>query len=151
VISSAVLLDACVLYPQYLRDVLLRLAHPSRGLYSPRWSPLILAEVERNLVQRAGIDARRAAAMIALMRKHFPEAEVAPSDALVATMTNHPKDRHVLAAAVFGECDLLVTDNVKDFPEPSCAPHRVSVVSADRFLAGMHAEEPDQVLEIESP
>lgn len=147
-IDPAVLLDACVLYPQYLRDVLLRLAHPSRGLYSPRWSPLILAEVERNLVQNAGADGGRAAAMIALMRQHFPDAEVSPPDELVAAMTNHPKDRHVLAAAVHCQCDFLVTDNVKDFPVASCVPFGVAVLTADEFLSEMHEQEPDVVLEV---
>ncbi len=147
-IDSAVLFDACVLYPQYLRDVILRLAHPSRGLYSPRWSPLILAEVERNLVENAGVDAGRAAAMIALMRLHFPDAEVSPPDELVAAMTNHPKDRHVLAAAVHAQCDLLVTDNVKDFPVASCAPFGVAVATADEFLSDVHEQEPDAMLEV---
>jgi predicted nucleic acid-binding protein len=148
VIAPAVLFDACVLYPQYLRDVILRLAHPSRGLYSPRWSPLILAEVERNLVRNAGVDAGRAAAMIALMRQHFPDAEVSPPDALIAAMTNHPKDRHVLAAAVHAQCDFLVTDNVKDFPVPSCEPFGLAVVTADEFLSDVHKQESDAVLEV---
>jgi hypothetical protein len=108
---------------------------------------VILAEVERNLVQNADVEAGRAAAMIALMRKHFPGAEVAPPDGLVAAMTNHTKDRHVLAAAVHGECDLLLTDNVKDFPVASCAPHGIVVVTADEFLCGLHDQEPALVLD----
>jgi predicted nucleic acid-binding protein len=148
VIDSAVLFDACVLYPQYLRDVILRLAHPSRGLYSPRWSPLILTEVERNLVRNAGVETGRAAAMIALMRQHFPDAEVSPPDELVAAMTNHPKDRHVLAAAVHGQCDFLITDNVKDFPVASCAPSGAAVATPDEFLSNVHEQEPDAVLEV---
>ena len=147
-IDSAVLFDACVLYPQYLRDVILRLAHPSRGVYSPRWSPLILTEVERNLVRNAGVDAGRAAAMIALIRQHFPDAEISPPDELVAAMTNHPKDRHVLAAAIHAQCDFLVTDNVKDFPAASCVPFGVAVVTADEFLSDVHDKEPDAVLEV---
>ena len=45
-----VVLDACVLIPQYLRDTLLSIAW--QGLYSPYWSKLILEETTSNLINR---------------------------------------------------------------------------------------------------
>ena len=49
-------------------------------------------------------------------------------------MTCHPKDRHVLAAAVAGGAQVVVTFNVKDFPAPSVEPHEIGVVHPDAFL-----------------
>jgi predicted nucleic acid-binding protein len=49
------------------------------------------------------------------MREFFPDSMVASYQPLVAQMTNHPKDRHVLAAAVASRADYLVTFNLKDF------------------------------------
>ena len=46
-----VLLDANVLYPETLRDVLLSLAED--GVFQVRWTPDILDEVERNVARRA--------------------------------------------------------------------------------------------------
>lgn len=53
---------------------------------------------------------------------------------LVEAMTCHPKDRHVLAAAVTGGAQVLVTFNVKDFPISSVSPHGLAVVTPDAFL-----------------
>ena len=52
-------------------------------------------------------------------------------------MTNHPKDRHVLAAAVGGRADLLVTENLVDFPIEAARPYDVDVCSQDEFLLGL--------------
>ena len=50
------------------------------------------------------------------MAAYFPDARVTSYEELIGSMTNHPKDRHVLAAAVAGRADVLVTENLKDFP-----------------------------------
>jgi predicted nucleic acid-binding protein len=55
-------------------------------------------------------------------------------DALIHAMTCHPKDRHVLAAAVAGEAQVVVTFNVKDFPAASVEPHDIEVVNRMRFF-----------------
>jgi hypothetical protein len=49
-------------------------------------------------------------------------------------MTNDPKDRHVMAAAVRGRADVIVTSNVKDFPLEACEPYDVDVQTPDEFL-----------------
>lgn len=96
--GSSAVLDACVLFPAALRDTLLRAA--DAGLYRPQWSHAILEEVRRNLIAAGRLDATRAQRLLAAMRREFPEAEVRGYEALVPAMTNDPKDRHVLAAAV---------------------------------------------------
>ncbi len=49
-------------------------------------------------------------------------------------MTNDPKDRHVLAAAVMSQSQIIVTDNLRDFPGEALAPFNLESYSADQFL-----------------
>ena len=95
--DSLVVLDACVLLPAPLRDTLLRLAEPPR-LYLPRWSEEILAF--RNLERRIGLSKAKTAYLAGQLRKHFADSWVVGYEPLIDRMGNHPKDRHVLAAAV---------------------------------------------------
>lgn len=76
----------------------------------------------------------RAERRIAHMQQAFPAAEVLGYEALVAGLSCHPKDRHVLAATIQAGCEVLVTFNVKDFPETSTTPHGVCVITPDAFL-----------------
>jgi hypothetical protein len=80
-------------------DTLLRLAEPP-ALYAPRWTDEILAEVTRTLVIRFGKAPEDALYREAAMRDFFRDSSVKDYQPLVERMTNHPKDRHVLAAAV---------------------------------------------------
>lgn len=123
--------DTNVLYGALLNDFLLELA--DRGLYRPLWSADILEELRRNLVD-GGEDANLIGKRISTMTRYFPDAMVDGYDSLIPTMTCDPKDRHVLAAAVRGGAEVLVTFNVKDFPPSSTAPFDVEVVHPDDFL-----------------
>jgi len=127
-----VVLDACVLLPYQLADLLLRLADAE--LYEPLWSDEILDEVERNLVEKFGITAHQASRRLGHMRSAFPNATIKDFDNLVDGMTTHPKDRHVAAAAVRGGAALVVTANLKDFPAESLAPYDLVAVHPDEFL-----------------
>lgn len=110
-----VLLDASVLYPAYLRDLLLRLAE--KRFFQPRWTSQILHEVSSNVKRRQPEDRHdRVDRMVARLSAAFPEAYITGHEDLIPSMTNHPKDRHVLAAAVKDNVDVIVTDNKKDFP-----------------------------------
>lgn len=127
-----VVLDACVLLPYPLRDLLLRLAES--GLFQPLWSADLLDEVERNLVSKLGLTPARAGHRVEQMRTAFPLAEVDDYHELIPALRNHPKDRHVLAAAVRGHADLIVTANLKDFPADTLAPYGLDAVDPDEFL-----------------
>lgn len=109
----AVVLDANVLYPFSLRDCLLRAAE--EGLYQVLWSEQILEEVRRNLVANGVMPDTSAQRLIQVMNEAFPEALTSVSDGLIARMRNHPKDRHVVAAAVSAGAQLIVTSNLRDF------------------------------------
>jgi predicted nucleic acid-binding protein len=118
--------------PVNLTDILLRLAEAET--YRPLWSADVLAEVRRNIlkfprVSEASVDRR-----IKGMRATFPDAEVTGYQALIDSMTNHPKDRHVLAAAVRGNASVIVTANLRDFDERSLAPYELDAVHPDTFL-----------------
>jgi predicted nucleic acid-binding protein len=86
-------------------------------LYTPLWSARILAEMSRNLVEDR-ITAEQAARIEQAMRQAFEDAGVdaAEIDRLEPAMTNDEKDRHVLAAAVAADLELIVTLDLDDFP-----------------------------------
>jgi len=125
-------LDACVLFSSTLTDTLLRIAEGEA--FRPQWSAGVLAEHRLVLEREAGLPLERADRRIAHMQAAFPTAEVTGYEALIDAMTCDPKDRHVLAAAVAGGSEVLVTFNINDFPAASVAPHDIGVVSPDSFL-----------------
>ena len=110
---DAVLLDTCVLLKSYLCDTLLSI--PEEDAFRPLWSDHILEELRRNLI-RAGAKQEAVEHRLEQMATYFPDARVTGYAELIGSMINHPKDRHVLAAAVAGRADTLVTENMKDFP-----------------------------------
>ncbi|MFN3866897.1 MAG: putative toxin-antitoxin system toxin component, PIN family [Demequina sp.] len=130
--SFTAVLDACVLIPYPLFDVLLRAA--DAGLYRPVWSADILDEVERNIVAKLGVEPERASRRIGHMKAAFPDASVDGYGQLIPAMTNHQKDRHVLAAAVRANASLIVTANMKDFPDAALSPFSITATTPDDFL-----------------
>lgn len=123
--------DTNVLFGFHLNDVFLALAE--RGVFRPLWSADVLDELERNL-KAYGIDAGRVDRRIAAMTRTFPDAAVTGYEDLVTTMTCDPKDRHVLAAAVRANAEVLVTFNLKDFPADSVTDYDIEIVHPDDFL-----------------
>lgn len=127
-----VFLDTCVLYPIVLTDTLLRVAEQS--VFRPHWSGDVMEELQRNLAVVSQIGPDHAERRIAAMNRAFPDAMVSGYEGLVDSMECHPKDRHVLAAAVHSECQVVVTYNLKDFPEEVMASHHLEAVHPDTFL-----------------
>ena len=129
-----VVLDACVMLPQNLNNVLLTLAE--HGLFMPIWTDALLGEVEKNLVGKLGANSEQARHRIEQMRVAFPFAEDEASgyERLVDAMTNDAKDRHVVAAAVRSGAALIVTANLKDFPPEALDSFGVESVHPDEFL-----------------
>jgi predicted nucleic acid-binding protein len=144
----AVVLDANVLYPASLRDTLLRFA--AAGFYDLLWSERILDEAERNLVADGRVDASGARRLRNAMTAAFDDA-IVPDDAIAqleGAMTNDPKDRHVLAAAVASEAQAVITLNLDDFPSASTDPFGVEALHPDEFLMVLHALDPDFAVEL---
>jgi hypothetical protein len=115
-----------------LCDTLLRLAEDP-AFYIPKWSDVILRELQSTL-QRMGYTLVQASRRITAMETSFEGAKVTGYECLVASMTNDPKDRHVLAAAVLCGAHAIVTDNVKHFPPESVKPYDLDVQTPDDFL-----------------
>ena len=94
-----------------LADTLLRLAAGPR-LFGPKWTDHIMSEVARNLQSRFGLTNEKAARRESEIRRHFPEAWVEGYEELIPSLTNHEKDRHVLAAAIRFGAEIIVTYNL---------------------------------------
>jgi predicted nucleic acid-binding protein len=103
-------LDANVIRGQLTTDILLTLAE--HELLEPFWSQGVIDEMRRN--RPAGVTEQRIDRRIDTMNEYFPAALISGHDHLIPEMQADPKDKHVLAAAVHGQCDVLVTDNGKD-------------------------------------
>lgn len=131
-------LDACVLYPAPLRDVLLSLA--SAGLYGARWTAAIQDEWIRNLhAKRPDLDKARLLHTAALMSSAIEDAVIQHYEYLIPTLNlPDPDDRHVLAAAIVGHADAIVTFNRKDFPDDSVARHEIDILHPDDFLVAQY-------------
>ena len=138
------LLDACVLYPVGVRDLLLSVAE--RDVFAPYWTDAILDEMERNVVADGLAAPERMVAMRRQMNLAFPAALVEGYEPLIPVMTNHPKDRHVLAAAVRAHIGLIVTDNISDFPLASREAFGIEVQTADELLSYALDHDPSAVL-----
>lgn len=63
-------------------------------------------------------------------------------------MTNHPKDRHVLAAAVVAHAETVVTTNLRDFAPTDCDPWGITAVHPDEFLMILQAKRPSVMLQV---
>lgn len=138
------LLDACVLYPTVLRQILIGVAQA--GLYAPLWSDRILAEWARAVVKLGPAAERIARAEIAALRAAFPAAAVAPHAGLEARLwLPDPADVHVLAAAIAGGAEVIVTFNAADFPRGILAEEGLARADPDRFLLELWRRDPGAV------
>ena len=124
-------LDTNVLYGALLNDLILELA--DRGLFRPLWSRDVLFELSKNLVKN-GEPPELVEKRVGVMERYFVDAIVTGYEDLVPSMRNDPKDRHVLAAAVRGAAEVIVTFNLKDFPAGSVANFDLEVIHPDAFL-----------------
>lgn len=104
-------------------------------------------EVSRNLQESFGLSPQKAKHRETEIQRHFPEAWIDGFDDLIPSMTNHPKDRHVLAAAVKARAQWIVTYNSKDFPLSSLAPYGIGAKGPSSFLKALHERAPAVVLE----
>ncbi|SMO61410.1 RSP_2648 family PIN domain-containing protein [Paracoccus laeviglucosivorans] len=132
-------LDACVLYPTVLREILADCA--AAGLYQPIWSQRILNEW-RHAAERQGIPA---GVEIALLTDRFPQAMVTPQQVFALDLPD-PADLHVVEAALAADALVIVTANLRDFPARALAQVGLRAIHPDEFLRDFHALAPETVL-----
>ncbi|HEX5504304.1 MAG TPA: PIN domain-containing protein [Thermomicrobiales bacterium] len=145
--SFGVVLDACVLVPAALRDTLLRAAQ--RGLYRPCWSEMILGEVERTLTRTGLATLAGARRLVAILRDRFPRAVATGYERLIPGMvTRDADDRHVVAAAVAAHAQVIVTFNLRDFPEVGLVPYGLEAQHPDGFLTSLYELAPATLREV---
>ena len=139
---TVAVLDACVLYPAALRDLLLWLA--AESVYSPRWTDTIHEEWMRAvLANRPDLTRDQLARTRALMDQVNPESLVRGYAGLIPSLALPDEDdRHVLAAAIAAKASVLVTFNLADFPKPVLVPFRVRALHPDAFLVSLLNGEP---------
>lgn len=139
-----VCLDTCVLYPTVMREVLLGVA--AQGLFEPVWSERILGEWSRAAAKLGLAGQVQADAEIAMVTAHWPQSKVIPPAGLLDRLwLPDANDVHVLAAAIAGHADVIVTVNAKDFPRNVLAEEGLSRADPDGFLVGLYASAPDAV------
>jgi hypothetical protein len=136
------LLDANVLVDAQARDFFLTSAE--FRIVDVRWSDQILDEVARALTGRLGLSDSAARRLLDALSGAFPYAGTEGFEHLVESIElPDPDDRHVAAAAIHDECDLLVTENVDDFPDHFADPLDILVASIDEAVSYVVGVAPD--------
>lgn len=141
--SFVVVYDACVLHPSTLRDLLIRIAQT--GLVQAKWTEQILDETFVSVgerypdIPRENLDRTRKLMCLAVR-----DCLVLNYEPLVAALDlPDPNDRHVLAAAIKSGAQVIVTDNLRDFPAEALAQWDIEAKSPDDFvLDQLHLDSP---------
>ncbi|MBQ1204090.1 MAG: PIN domain-containing protein [Loktanella sp.] len=139
-----VLIDACVLYPTVMREIVLGVA--AKGLFRPCWSARVLEEWARAAGRLGPAEEVWARGEIAALAARFPVALVRYDTAIERRFwLPDPGDVHVLAAAVAGSCDAILTMNAKDFPRDILDDAGLRRCDPDGFLLDLWRAAPQDV------
>jgi predicted nucleic acid-binding protein len=147
-VAFVALLDASVLHPWVVCDLLLRLA--DRGLLRPAWSAEILGELVGSLARRRPEHEERYRRRRERMEAAFAEAmthQPGRSESAVQDEVG-PGDRHVVAAAFAANADVIVTNNVRHLAPEHLADSGLLVQTADEFLVHQWWLDPHGVDEV---
>src|SRR5947209_12072704 len=134
--------DANVLYRAPLRDLFIRLAQA--GLVRARWTDMIHDEWLRNVLKdNPHLSPERLARTRTLMNEAVRDCLVTGYEDLIESLTlPDPDDRHVLAAAIRADAEVIVTFNLKDFPAGVLASYNVEAMHPGDFLLALLAVAP---------
>lgn len=139
-----VLIDACVLYPTVMREMVMGAAQ--ENLFTPLWSPRILEEWARAAARLGPDQEHIARGEVATLNAHWPKASIIPHDGdLRRLWLPDENDVHVLAAAIAGGADVLLTMNNADFPRHTLAEEGLRRESPDLFLRALLDKNPEAI------
>lgn len=125
-------LDTNVIYPITIRDLLFWFAR--FDLFTMKWSQHIFDEWA-DVMERKGVNKEEVDKRIAKAIKAFPNAFVENYEPLIESLVLPDKeDRHVLAAAIKTNANVIVTSNLKDFPNDYLSTFGLTAKSADDFI-----------------
>jgi len=144
--SFSVVYDACVLYPAPLRDLLMHLA--IKDLYRAKWTAEIHEEWIRNLLKsRKDLTREALERTRALMDENVRDSLVTGYEYLIPTLTlPDENDRHVLAAAIRSQSSVILTFNLKDFPDKELEKYCIEAQHPDEFISDLIDLNASQVL-----
>lgn len=142
---SKAVLDACVLYPTVMREILLGVA--GQGLFAPIWSTRILEEWARAVARNIPDAEELARGEVAVCKARWPHAifDATPNSAVALNLPD-PDDVHVLQTAIAISASVIVTMNLKDFPRRTLAEYGVQAIHPDAFLTDLFHQFPDAAL-----
>jgi len=137
--------DACVLYPAPLRDLLMQLA--LTDLFRARWTDQIHDEWIRNLLKnRSDLTLQKLTDIKEQMNSHVRDCLITDYEYLIPALSLPDlNDRHILAAAIVGSADVIVTANLSDFPASILAQHNVLAQHPDVFISDLLDLKPTKV------
>jgi predicted nucleic acid-binding protein len=140
------MLDACILYPAPIRDLLLNFA--AEGLFLPKWTDQIHDEWTRNLLKnRPELSIDQLQRTVDAMSRAFPDAKVSNYTTLIKSIKLPDEDdRHILAAAIRCKADLIVTANLKDFPKECLVEFSMEAQHPDEFINNIIGLNPETSL-----
>ena len=125
-------LDTNVIYPVIIRDLLLWFAY--YDMYTPKWSNHIFDEW-KDVMHRKGVSPDESEKRTLNMNNAFPDALVTHYETLIEHLElPDEKDRHVLAAAIKTNAHVIVSNNIKDFPEDVLDKYGLKIKTPDDFL-----------------
>jgi len=127
--------DACVLYPVPLLDLLMSVAMTEQ--FRARWTNEINDEWVRNLLKnRKDITEEQLQKTVEMMNQAIPDSLVENYEGYIDSLElPDPDDRHVLAAGIKCQADVIVTNNLKDFPNEVLSQYDIDAQSPDTFLS----------------
>jgi hypothetical protein len=140
------LLDANVLHPAFVRAAMLWFA--DERLFRPGWSPMILEEWRGSIKRRhPDLNDEKINEWQQLMTDQFPDANITGYESIVDGLPLPDlDDRHVLAAAIVGKCQGIVTTNLKHFPAAAVAPFTMDIIHPDDFIVNIIDIDPVRAL-----
>lgn len=135
--SLTAIYDSCVLYPAPLRDLLMQLA--LSDLYRARWTEKIHEEWMRNVLKnRPDLSKEQLTRTKNLMDRGVRDCLIEGYEYIIPSLgLPDPDDRHVLAAAIKGQADIIVTMNLKDFPDSILGKYEIEAQHPDIFIADL--------------
>ena len=139
--KTVAVLDACVLYPPSLRDLLMWLA--TIRAYEARWTEEIHTEWTRNvLADRPDVTPVQLDRTRSLMSVAVPKGLVSGYETHIPALSLPDEgDRHVLAAAIEAQASVIVTYNLSDFPNSVLRSHGIQALHPDVFLLALFDQE----------